>query len=86
MDSTVLSHYLTRKQLTCKHYLLAELLLHLRHKPEFKLSEVYQVAEGALSYHYPNNNTVRASIQRNMQKLRKDGHLHFGEKRGTYYW
>ena len=87
MDSDVLSHCLTRKQLTFKNYLLSVLLLHLRHKPKFNLIEVYQVAEGALLYHYPNNNTVRASIRRNMQGLRDDGHLHFvEEKRGTYYW
>ena len=86
MDSAVLSHYLTREQLTFKNYLFSVLLLHFRDRLRFTLKEIYLVAEGALSYHFPINNTVRASIRRNMQQLSKDGHLHFGEKRGTYYW
>jgi len=62
--------------------LLATLSLHFQNKNIFTLQEVYQVAEGAMSYHYPNTSTIRSSIRHNMQKLEKEGHIFFIDENG----
>jgi Fe2+ or Zn2+ uptake regulation protein len=51
---------------------------------QFTLSEVYQISEGPMSYYYPNNNTIRASIRENLQQLRDEGFLTFVDNKGTY--
>ena len=52
----------------------------------FTLQQVYQVAEGAMSYYYPNNTTIQATIRRNLEDLRDDGFLNFVDNQGTYSW
>lgn len=49
----------------------------------FTLEELYRVSFNVLSRRYPNNNTIKASIQSNLQKLRDDNYLIFLEK-GKY--
>ena len=66
--------------------LLSILTLHLGNLSTFNLQQVYQVAEGPMSFHYPNNNTVDASIRHNLQKLRDEGFLTFVDDEGTYQW
>ena len=52
---------------------------------EFTLSKVYQIAEGPMSYYYPNSNSIRPSIRRNLQQLRNARLINFvPNKRGTY--
>ena len=52
----------------------------------FTLQEVYQVSVGGLSYLYPNNNTIEASIRRNLQQLRDKDIITFVDDEGTYTW
>ena len=85
MKSAVLNHYLTRDKLSWKDHLYDMLLYHFRKKPSFTLAEINQVTGGALSFHYPNNNTITYSIQRTLQNLRDDGKIVFIE-RGVYGW
>ena len=49
----------------------------------FTLEELYRVSFNVLSRRYPNNNTIKASIQSNLQKLRDDNYLIF-ISRGVY--
>ena len=49
----------------------------------FTLEELYRVGFNILSRRYPKNNTIKASIQSNLQKLRDDGYLIF-LNRGEY--
>jgi len=49
----------------------------------FTLEEFYKVSFSVLSRKYPNNNTIKASIQGTLQKLRDDNHLIF-ISRGVY--
>tara|TARA_B100001287_G_C22209991_1_gene311944 strand:+ start:248 stop:514 length:267 start_codon:yes stop_codon:yes gene_type:complete len=49
----------------------------------FTIEELYRVSFNILSRRYPNNNTIKASIQSNLQKLRDDGYLIF-ISRGVY--
>ena len=49
----------------------------------FTLEELYRVSFNVLSRRYPNNNTIKASIQSNLQKLRDDNYLIFID-RGVY--
>jgi hypothetical protein len=49
----------------------------------FTLEELYRVSFNTLSRRYPKNNTIKASIQSNLQKLRDDGYLIF-LNRGVY--
>jgi len=49
----------------------------------FTLEELYRVGFNTLSRRYPKNNTIKASIQSNLQKLRDDGYLIF-LRRGEY--
>lgn len=49
----------------------------------FTLEELYRVSFNVLSRRYPNNNTIKASIQSNLQKLRDDNYLIF-INRGEY--
>jgi len=85
MNSTVLNHYLTRDKLTMNHHLYDMLLYHFRHRLRFTLKEIYQVASGALSLHYPNNKKIKYAIQGTLQNLRDDGKIEFIE-RGVYGW
>lgn len=50
---------------------------------EFTLEELYRVSFNTLSRRYPNNNTIKASIQGTLQKLRNDNYLIF-ISRGVY--
>ena len=43
----------------------------------FTLEELYRVSFNVLSRRYPNNNTIKASIQGTLQKLRDDNYLIF---------
>ena len=43
----------------------------------FTLEELYRVSIYTLSMKYPNNNTIKASIQSTLQKLRDDNYLLF---------
>ena len=49
----------------------------------FTLEEFYRVSFNVLSRRYPNNNTIKASIQGTLQKLRDDNYLIF-ISRGVY--
>jgi hypothetical protein len=49
----------------------------------FSLEELYRVSIYTLSMKYPNNNTIKASIQGTIQKLRDDNYLIFLD-RGKY--
>ena len=49
----------------------------------FTLEELYRVSFITLSRRYPKNNTIKASVQSNLQKLRDDGYLIF-LNRGEY--
>ena len=50
---------------------------------EFTLQELYRVSYDILTIKYPNNNTIKASIQRTLQDTRDDGYLIF-LNRGEY--
>ena len=51
---------------------------HLPRESEiFTISDVYEKCEELLSYIFPNNKTIRASIQHNLQLLRDDGIIAF---------
>ena len=52
----------------------------------FTLSEVYQTCEGAMTYYYPNNNTIQASIRRKLEDFRDMGIITFVDNNGTYSW
>jgi hypothetical protein len=49
----------------------------------FTLQEFYRVSFNVLSIKYPNNNTIKASIQRTLQDIRDDNYLIF-LNRGEY--
>ena len=49
----------------------------------FTLEELYRVSFNTLRMRYPNNNTIKYSIQSNLQKLRDDNYLIFID-RGEY--
>ena len=49
----------------------------------FTLQEFYRVSFNVLSIKYPNNNTIKASIQRTLQDIRDEGYLIF-LNRGEY--
>jgi hypothetical protein len=63
--------------------LLSILSMHMSCVDTFTLQQVYQVAEGPLSYHYPNNNTIDSSIRQNLQKLEEEGYLNFVDESGN---
>ena len=52
----------------------------------FTLTEVYQTCEGVMSYYYPNNNTIQASIRRNLEDFRDMNIVTFVDNKGTYSW
>ena len=49
----------------------------------FTLEQLYRVSINTLSMKYPNNNTIKNSIQGTLQKLRDDNYLIF-LNRGEY--
>ena len=49
----------------------------------FTLQELYRFSYNNLSIKYPNNNTIKASIQRTLQDIRDEGYLIF-LNRGEY--
>ena len=49
----------------------------------FNLEELYRFSYYNLSMKYPNNNTIKASIQRTLQDIRDEGYLIF-LNRGEY--
>ena len=49
----------------------------------FTLQEFYRVSFNVLSRKYPNNNTIKASIQRTLHDIRDDNYLIF-LNRGEY--
>lgn len=51
----------------------------------FTLQEFYRISYHKFKFKYPNNNTIRYSIQGNLQKLRDDGYLIFANNNGLYY-
>lgn len=57
------------------HEKLYELIIR-NFNDEFSLNDLYNF-ESLLQEHYPENNTIRASIRRNLQKLRDDGKIEF---------
>lgn len=52
----------------------------------FTLTQVYQTCTGAMTYYYPNNNTVDATIRRTLEDLRDMGIIAFVDNAGTYTW
>jgi len=77
-------NYKNFNELTTKFQIYQLLKLNFNKKTEFKLKDVYTICEGILSYHHPKNNTIKNTIQRNLQDLRDDGYLKFIDNRGTY--
>jgi len=66
---------------------LNELLVQKYSKREFfYLSEIKKDCSAELQKLYPNNNTVHASIEGTMQKLRDDKVVHYVDYKGTYSW
>jgi len=60
---------------------------HLPRESEiFTISDVYEKCEELLSYIFPNNKTIRASIKHNLQRLRDDGIIAFVDYKGQYKW
>ena len=60
---------------------------HLPRESEiFTISDVYEKCEELLSYIFPKNKTIRASIQYNLQLLRNDGIITFVNYKGQYKW
>jgi hypothetical protein len=49
----------------------------------FTLQEFYRLSYNNLAMKYPNNNTIKASIQRTLQDIRDEGYLIF-LNRGEY--
>jgi len=49
----------------------------------FTLQELYRLSYNNLAMKYPNNNTIKASIQRTLQDIRDEGYLIF-LNRGEY--
>ena len=74
------------KHKTCKQKLRFILRYHFSEREYFTLDEVYQVAVGSLQFFYPKNNTVSASIRRNLEELRDDGCIQFVNYNGLYSW
>jgi len=68
--------------MTFRNQLLAILDLNFQHASIFTLNEVYQVAEGMLYYHFPNNSTIDSSIRSNLQKLEETGYIYFVDEQG----
>jgi hypothetical protein len=63
---------------TQKQKFLDILEFHFSDLNQFHNHEVYQVAEGPLSFHYPKNNHIKEKIRDLLQELRDDGILaHF---------
>ena len=54
--------------------------------PTFTLQQVYQVAEGPMTYLYPNDNTIQTTIRLSLGELRDNGFLTFVDDQGTYSW
>ncbi len=52
----------------------------------FTLTEVYQTCQGVMSYYYPDNTTIQATICRNLEDFRDMGIITFVDNRGTYCW
>ena len=69
-----------------KEKLLFILRFHFSHRQFFTLDEVYKVAVGSLQFFYPENNTVTATIRRNLEELRDDGCIQFVDYNGLYSW
>jgi Fe2+ or Zn2+ uptake regulation protein len=69
---------------TWKQQLYKVLTLVFKNRGEFTLTEVYQTCCGVMSYLYPKNNTIEASIRRNLEELRDDGLIVFVDYKGTY--
>ena len=72
-------------ELTTKLQIYELLKLNFDLNTNFKLKDVYIICENILSYHHPNNNTIKNTIRRNLQSLRDDGYLIFVNDSGTYY-
>ena len=53
---------------------------------EFTLQQVLQSCTGAFEIHFPQNNTVDASIRRTLQQLRDQRWISFVDDNGTYRW
>lgn len=71
-------------QMTWKQKFYQALSLVFREGSDFTLSEVYETCSGVMSYLYPKNNTIEASIRRNLQELHRDGLIDFVDYKGTY--
>ena len=71
-------------QITWKQKLYQALSLVFQGGSDFTLSEVYKSCSGVMSYLYPKNNTIEASIRRNLQELHHDGLINFVDYKGTY--
>ena len=56
------------------------------HDATFTLQQIYPVVEEHLQKQYPNNNTIRHTIRKNMQNLREDGLIEFVDNNGNYRW
>ena len=69
---------------TWKQKLYEVLKVVFKNSGDFTLLQVYQTCKGVMSYHYPNNKTIEASIRRNLEELRDDGLVRFVDYRGTY--
>ena len=50
----------------------------------FTITNIYTKCEKKLQVLYPNSNTIQASIQGNIQKLRDNGCIEFIDNRGHY--
>ena len=69
-----------------KTTLFALLVSFFGDKKTFTLQEVYQTCSGGMSYYYPKNNTVEASVRRTLEDLRDMGLITFVDNEGTYAW
>ena len=73
--------------MTQKDRFHAILKLHLNHRRQFRLSEVYQIAQGPMSFHYPDNYHIRDKIRELLQRLwKEDKVLDFYNMKGIYQW
>ena len=69
--------------MTWKEDLKREIEINKLDSGVFTLQKLFSLSYDNLSMKYPNNNTIEASIQRNLQYLRDDGYLVF-LNRGEY--
>ena len=53
---------------------------------DFTLQQVYPVVEEHLQKQYPNSNSIKQMIRRNLQSLRDDGLIEFLDNNGNYRW